>query len=77
MTPEEMTEIAFQFSNEFEEIYTKYLILIGKQLKEIGTLKPSNIHRLEQIAKYGGNIAVINNKIAKTANMTVSKLIEE
>jgi hypothetical protein len=72
--PDDLTEYAYELSNRFESINSKYLELMGKHIKEIGTLTPTDIHRLEQMQRMGSNVAEIKKQLAKEAGITVGKL---
>lgn len=65
---------SYLVSNRFEAINSHYLKLIGEQIKDIGRLSPTNIHRLQQMAKYDQNIKEINSLLAKESNRTLEEL---
>ena len=67
-------------SARFTEINTHYLELLGKQIKDIGKLTPSNLHQLQQMMRMGTNIEVIQQEIAKAVGKTaedIAKLLEQ
>ena len=70
----ELAKISTEYGMRFEAINVKYLELMGKHIKEIGTLTASDVHRLQQMQKYGGNIKAINEMIAKECNRTTQDL---
>lgn len=45
------------------------LQVIGNNLKKINSLKPSDVHKIENILKYGGDFEKIVNKLAKITKM--------
>lgn len=47
---------------------------IGKTLKKINGLKPTDAHKLVNILKYGGNYEKIANKLAKITNLNVKEI---
>ena len=46
ISPQELTDIAYKISERFEKVNTSYLVLMAKQIKDIGKLDKDNIHRL-------------------------------
>jgi hypothetical protein len=44
--------LAEHLVNRIEEANTKILEKIGKAIKEIGNLKPSEVYQIQQILKY-------------------------
>lgn len=48
--------------------------LICQRIKEIGKLKPSDIHRLERILQMGGDVRQINAEIAKQTSLNVADI---
>lgn len=76
MIDDEITKISFEYAKRFQEINSKYLEMMGKQIKDIGKLSPSNIDKLKQMRIYGGNIAKINEELAQASALTVKELSE-
>lgn len=74
LTDKQISDIATEYGLRFEYINTEYLKLIGKHLKELGTLTPTDVHRLKQMAKTGANIKKINDMIAKECERTTKDL---
>lgn len=80
LTDKQVSDYATMYGMRFEYINTEYLKLIGKHLKELGTLTPSDVHRLKQMAKTGANIKKINRMIEAESTRTaadLSKLYEK
>ena len=69
-----LTEYSYIVSSRFEAINSHYIKLMGEQIREIGLLSPSNLHRLEQMSKMGQNIDEINKLLAAESNRTVADL---
>lgn len=57
-----------------EELNTNILKKIGKTIKEIKNLTPTQAHQLQTILKYGNNYKDIVNKIAKTTNLNIDEI---
>ena len=58
-----------------QENINNYVIqLIAKRVKEIGELKPSDIHKLERVLKMGGDVRQINAELAKCTNLQVADI---
>lgn len=62
------------FEERMQDITAEYLTAMGKHLKDIGTLKASDIHRLTEMKRVGLNAKRIKREIAKAANMSVADL---
>lgn len=48
--------------------------LICKRIKEIGELKPSDIHKLERLLRMGGDVKKINEEIARQTGLQVQDI---
>ena len=62
------------FEERMQNITAEYLTAMGKHLKDIGSLKASDIHRLTEMKRVGLNAKRIKREIAKAANMSVADL---
>ena len=69
-----LTEYSYLVSARFEAINTRYIKLMANQIKEIGTLNATNIHRLEQMLKMNSNIEEINTLLAMESHRTLNEL---
>ena len=76
LTPQELTDIAYTISNRFELVTTKYITLMAKQIRQIGQLSASNLHRLEQFAIMGQNIDEINQELSKQTKLALNEIYE-
>lgn len=74
LTDAEIAKISTEYGMRFEAINVKYLELMGKHIREIGTLTASDVHRLQQMQKYGGNIKAINDMLSLECNRTTQEL---
>ena len=80
LTDEQIRDYADMYARRFEYINVEYIKKIGQHIKELGTLTPSDVHRLRQMAKTGANIKKINQMIQMECNRTtkdLSKLYEK
>lgn len=68
------TEYAYLVSNRFDAINSRYIKLMAEQIRDIGKLSPSNLHRLEQMTKMDANIDEINRLLAAECNKTIEEL---
>ena len=60
---------------ERQEKINQYVIdIIAKRVREIGTLKPSDIHKLERLLKSGGDVKEINAEIAKMTGLQIDEI---
>ncbi len=57
-------------------INTEYLESIGEVIKEIGELRPSDVHKLQQMYRYGSKVDDIVNKLAKTSEKNIAEIYE-
>lgn len=63
-------------SARFAEVNTHYLELLGKQIKDIGTLSPSNLHQLQQMMRMGTNIETIQQELARAVGATAEDMVK-
>lgn len=69
-----LTDYAYLVSARYEAINTHYIKLMAKQIKEIGQLSPSNLFRLQQMAKMQQNISEINTLLSQETGRTLNEL---
>ena len=60
--------------NRIEQVNSFILEKIGKDIKKIGTLSPTDAQRLVQILRYGGDYNKIVQKLAKITELNVKDL---
>lgn len=70
----DLTDYAYIVSARFDAINTHYIKLMAKQIKEIGKLSPSNLFRLQQIAKMEQNIDAVEYLLAQETGKTLEEL---
>lgn len=76
ISPDALTQYSYIVSSRFEAINSHYIELMAKQIREIGKLSPSNLHRLQQMAKMSANIEEINRLLAKETKRTLDELYQ-
>ena len=72
--------LAERLISRIEQLDTYILKTIGHRVKQIGTLKPTEIHQIQQMLKYGKDLDSIKQYIAKVTilNLTdIEKIFEE
>lgn len=57
-------------------INTEYLESIGKVIKDIGELRPSDVHKLQRMYEYGSDVDVITRKLAKASKKNIEEIYE-
>ena len=74
LSNDELTNIAFRIADRFEKVNIFYLSKMAEQIKDIGKLNKSNMHRLEQMAKMGNNIEEINLYLSKQSGLALQDI---
>lgn len=62
------------FIQRQEDLNNYVINLIASRIKEIGTLTPSDIHKLQQLLRNGGDVKRINDEISRITNMQVKEI---
>lgn len=57
-------------------INTECLESIGKVIKDIGELRPSDVHKLQRMYEYGSNVDAITQKLAKASEKNIEEIYE-
>ena len=74
LSERQLEALLLLFEERMQDITAEYLTAMGKHLRDIGSLKPSDIHRLTEMKRVGLNAKRIKREIAKAANMSVADL---
>ena len=75
MISEEMQEkMIEQLIDRIDDLNRQILTEIGKQIKYIGTLTPSQAHQLAQIMLYGEDMNKLARTLSKITNMSVNEI---
>lgn len=72
-TLEKLTE---RLVDRVESLNTYFIKKIGKQIKTIGTITPSQLSELMQSVQYGADIEELMNKIAEITDMNVKDIYD-
>lgn len=62
------------FRERMQGVTDEYLMLLGEHIRQIGSLKPSDVHRLTELARMGANLEQVQRAIAQAAQVSVSDL---
>lgn len=75
MLSEEQTDLLTErLVNRIEQANTRFLMELGKKIKQIRELTPSQAQQLVQILKYGGKYEEIINELARYTNLNITEL---
>ena len=80
LSEEALEKLSERLVDRIESLNTYFIKKIGKQIKTIGTITPSQLSELLQSVQYGNDIDEIMNKIAEITDMNVKdiyKIFEE
>ena len=80
LSEDALERLSERLVDRIESLNTYFIKKIGKQIKTIGTITPSQLSELLQSVQYGNDINEIMNKIAKVTDMNVKdiyKIFEE
>lgn len=77
MITEEMQDRLIQsLLDRVEQLNIEILIELGRQIKHIGTLTPSQAYKLAQILLYGENVNWIARRLSEITNMNVREIYQ-
>lgn len=74
MTNDEFEILADYFEYQYFQAYEEILKNIGKRIKEIGKMSPSDAHALQQVTAYGADIQKINDILQKESKKSQKEL---
>lgn len=81
MLTDKQIEEAYEIVRDrIDKVNADYLQKVGEQIKAIGKLNPSSIHRLYQMGVYEANVRKLKKELAKALNLSlkdVNKLFEQ
>lgn len=80
LTQNQIDKIADKFSERMEKIVQQYLTAMGEHIRDIGTLLPSDVHRLVEMRRVDVNMDVIRREIAtalEASEQDVERVFEE
>ena len=62
------------YQDRMQAVTDEYLRLMGEHLRDMGSLSPTDVHRLKELRRVGANVKRMKREIAKTANISVKDL---
>lgn len=74
LSEQQLEGILEVFQKRMQEIKEEYLKRMGEHLRDIGTLKPSDVNRLVEMKRIGYNMEEIKKEIAKAANASIKEI---
>ena len=74
LSDEVIDKVVERIVNRIEEGNTYIIKKIGESIKKVGTLTPSEAHKLVQIMKYGGDYDKIAKKLAEITRLNVNDI---
>lgn len=80
LTQRQLEKIADEFGKRMEKIVQRYLTAMGEHIRDIGTLLPSDVHRLVEMRRVDVNMDVIRREIAtalEASEQDVERVFEE
>ncbi|MDO4832433.1 MAG: hypothetical protein Q4A45_03400 [Clostridia bacterium] len=69
-------DVPEEFVKRYDDVYNKFLQLIAEHIRSVGTLRPTEINRLEQMARMGRNIRQIKKDLAKATGKNQQQIQE-
>lgn len=62
------------FDARIQDVVSDYLQMMGKHLRDIGELTPSDVHKLKEMKRVGVNVKRIKREISNAANVSMDDL---
>lgn len=62
------------YQDRMQAVTDEYLRLMGEHLRDMGSLSPTDVHRLKELRRVGTNVKRMKREIAKAANVSVKDL---
>ena len=62
------------YQDRMQTVTDEYLRLMGEHLRDMGSLSPTDVHRLKELRRVGTNVKRMKREIAKAANISVKDL---
>ena len=74
LSENDFEQLPAKIEQRLTAINTEYLEMIGKRIKEIGTVSATDIHRLNQLREFGSDVDAIIKKLADAADKNVDEI---
>lgn len=62
------------YQDRMQAVTDEYLRLMGEHLRDMGSLSPTDVHRLKELKRVGTNVRRMKREIARAANISVKDL---
>lgn len=69
-------DVPEEFIKRYDDVYNIFLQLIAEHIKAVGTLRPTEINRLEQMARMSRNVRQIKKDLAKATGKNQQQIQE-
>ena len=69
-----LQELLSAYDARMKRLNDQYLRAMGEHIRDIGTMIPSDVHRLQQIRRMNRNLSAIERRIAAVAGMSVKDI---
>lgn len=76
LTEEQKQLLPERIAHRLEKVNEEYLQMIGRRIKEIGTLSASDAHRLSQMREYGADVEKITQELAEISEKNIAEIYE-
>lgn len=76
LTENQLNALAERVYQRVNVVNTEYLISIGETLKKIGELRPSDVHKLQQMYDYGMRADNLVRELAKASEKNVAEIYD-
>ena len=74
ITENQAEQISEIFARRYQQVYDKFLNKVGTHMKELGTLSPTDIHRLEQLAKMNKSMDEIRRDLERVSELNSEEM---
>lgn len=76
LSNEQIERLPERICERLKRINTEYLNSIGRSVKEIGELRPSEVHKLQRMYAYGADGREMAEKLAEAAEINIKEIYE-
>lgn len=76
LTEEQKQLLPERIAQRIEKINEEYLQMIGRRIKEIGTLSATDAHRMSQMREYGADVEKITQELAEISEKNIAEIYE-
>lgn len=76
LTEDQINILPERIQQRLQQLQTEYLESIGSVIGKIGELRPTDVHRLQQMYNYGADVQRITQKLAEASGKNISDIYE-